>query len=64
LKTDPKTYKEIERLFDEYVKEVESLGEQGVLQEQTIVTYLTHSQNFVRWIRGDFEPGSKNKSKI
>lgn len=62
-KTDAKTYAEVERLFIEYEKEVEDLHQKGVLQEQTMVTYLTHAHNFVRWIKGDFEPGSKNKGK-
>lgn len=62
-KTDAKTYAEIERLFLEYEKEVEDLYQKGVLQEQTMVTYLTHAHNFVRWIKGDFEPGAKNKGK-
>lgn len=62
-KTDAKTYAEVERLFLEYEKEVEDLHRTGVLQEQTMVTYLTHAHNFVRWIKGDFEPGAKNKGK-
>lgn len=63
MKTDAKTLAEIERLFDEYEKEVQDLHEKGILQEQTLVTYLTHAHNFIRWIKGDFEPGVKNKGK-
>jgi hypothetical protein len=60
-KTDARTYGEIERLFEEYTKEVEELHEKGILKEKTMVTYITYAQYFVRWVKGDFEPGAKNK---
>ena len=29
------------------------------LMENAKKTYLLHSENFVRWLEGDFEPGAK-----
>lgn len=61
MKTDVTTMKEIEKLFMRYEQEVESLEKEGIIQRNTTKTYLLHSGNFVRWCRGEFEPGAKNK---
>lgn len=55
------TIKKIEKLYDVYEKEVYKAKEDGFLQENTVKTYLTHSRNFVKGCKGDFEPGGKNK---
>lgn len=61
MKTDNLTLKEIEKLLDEYVSEVEELEIKGIIQEKTAKTYLLHATNFVRWCKGDFEPGIRKK---
>lgn len=50
-------YKELEKLLEKYTKEVENSD----LKENTKKTYLLHSRNFVRWIKGDFTPGGTLK---
>jgi hypothetical protein len=52
---------EIQKLYDEYEKEVLKAKKDGLLMDNTVRTYLLHSGNFVKWCRGDFEPGAKNK---
>lgn len=59
MKTNNSTILEIERLFQEYEKEVRSAEQNGYLQQTTCNTYLLHSGNFVRWCRDEFEPGKK-----
>ena len=61
MRTDEKTIKEIERLFQIYETEVQELENKGILANKTAKTYLTHSNNFVRWCKGEFEPGVKKK---
>lgn len=58
---DKSIIQEIEKLYDIYEKEVYKAKEDGYLQDNTVNTYLTHSRNFVKWCKGDFEPGGKNK---
>lgn len=51
--------REVERLLGEYEREVESARREGRLADASARTYILHATNFVRWIRGDFEPGSQ-----
>ncbi|WP_138479147.1 hypothetical protein [Dyadobacter bucti] len=55
MKTDSQTLSEILKLHAEYVKEVEYSG----IKPLSIEIYKTNSNNFVRWIQDDFNPGSK-----
>ena len=61
MKTDVKIIEEIEKLFQLYEQEVIGLEKNGVIQSNTVKTYLLHSGNFVRWCKGEFEPGAKKK---
>lgn len=58
---DIKIIEELEILYKNYEKEVYKAKEDGFLQDNTVKTYLTHTRNFVKWCKGDFEPGAKNK---
>lgn len=40
------------------LKEYERVVNQTELAETTKSTYLLHARNFVRWTRGDFDPGT------
>lgn len=60
MRTDERTVAELRRLLDEYTKVIEQWREQGVLMKNTATTYLIHSNNFVRWCEGKFEPGGRN----
>ena len=50
---DPSFDAELQRRLNEY----ERVVNQTELAETTKNTYLLHARNFVRWTRGDFEPG-------
>jgi len=47
--------KEIEDAFDEYERFVHTTP----MTEAAKKTYLLHSSNFVRWLKGDFIPGDR-----
>ncbi|MEQ9127261.1 hypothetical protein [Thalassospira sp.] len=49
--------REIEAAYQTYEREVDN----APLAPSTKSTYLSHSQNFVRWLSGDFIPGSTKK---
>lgn len=57
MKTDIKTLGLVKELHECYRLEIES----SAIKPLSRKTYISHSANFVRWISGDFEPGSKIK---
>jgi hypothetical protein len=60
MKTDDKTLHEIIKLHEQYVKEVELSG----IKPLSVEIYRNNSNNFVRWIKNEFSPGSsKTKRK-
>lgn len=61
MRTDPSTLSTIEKLYHEYEQEVIETERKGNLKENTVKTYLLHSRNFVKWCKGEFEPGSRNQ---
>ncbi|MGC6174221.1 hypothetical protein [Lacrimispora sp. 38-1] len=61
MKVNDKLIKEIEDLYQQYESEVNQANSDGILKDNTVKTYLLHSGNFVRWCRGEFEPGGRNK---
>ena len=58
--SDP-AMKEVEAALERYIQECRIARENGHLAWTTYTTYTGHSVNFVRWLRGDFEPGIRNK---
>lgn len=48
--------REIEVALGQYRAEVN----QASLADNTKDTYLLHANNFVRWLKRDFEPGGRN----
>jgi phage tail sheath gpL-like len=63
VKTNAETIMQIERLYSEYEKEVMEAKKDGYLMDNTVKTYLLHTSNFVKWCKGNFEPGGMNKRK-
>jgi len=63
MKADQKFIEQLFKLFNEYSKEIEVLESEGWLKESAARTYLLHSNNFCRWVKGEFEPGAKNKER-
>lgn len=59
MRTDEATIAKVERLLVEYKREVNS----APLADSTKENYIRPVTAFVRWISGDFEPGSVNKRK-
>ncbi|PWJ58676.1 hypothetical protein CLV98_10341 [Dyadobacter jejuensis] len=53
MKTSEKELKEIHRLLQLYLNEIEASN----LKPLSAQMYQTQSINFVRWISGDFVPG-------
>ena len=51
-----KALQEVEEALRVYQNEVESSKS---LAHSTKRTYLSHSAEFVRWLKGDFVPGAK-----
>lgn len=52
-KTDERTLREIERIFERYKREVDDSELSGSTKEQ----YQEAADYFVRWIRGTYTPG-------
>jgi hypothetical protein len=52
---------EVDQGLKEYEQLLEKLIADRVIQENTRKTYLLHSQNFVRWLHDEFDPGARNK---
>jgi hypothetical protein len=57
MRITPVCLSEIEAALREYRRHVEATG----LTRKTKDTYLLHSENFVRWPEGKFEPGSRKR---
>jgi len=49
----PECIREVEKAFREYEREVED----SKLRLSTKNTYLLHARQFVKWLKGEFEPG-------
>lgn len=50
----------LDGLLRRYEDAVENARRQGLVTNKTAHTYILHSTNFVRWLKGDFVPGAKN----
>ena len=61
IRTSREIQREIDRLLREYESEVESAKTEGLITRTTAATYILHADHFVRWVRGEFEPGSRKK---
>lgn len=59
MKTNLELAEEINRLMNLYINEIESSN----LKPLTANMYITHTQNFIRWIEGNFVPGERAGKK-
>ncbi|HAM79249.1 hypothetical protein [Ornithinibacillus bavariensis] len=55
--------KQLEEMYQLYEEEIKEKFKNGLLKESAAKTYLRHSGTFVRWWKGDFYPGAKNRQK-
>jgi hypothetical protein len=58
VKISTTALREVEAALKKYVDEVIKAD----LSDSTKDTYAYHSTNFVRWLTGDFTPGSRGRS--
>lgn len=61
MKVSKGLLKKLEELYSQYEKEVPKTEENEYLKVNTRKTYLLHSNNFMRWLKNDFEPGKRNE---
>jgi len=61
MKVSKGLLKKLEELYSQYEKEVPKAEENEYLKVNTRKTYLLHSNNFMRWLKNDFEPGERNE---
>lgn len=61
MKASQEFIRQLEDLYQAYEKEVQEKSKDGLLAESSLRTYLLHSSNFVKWCRGNFDPGGRNK---
>ena len=54
-KVSPEVLAIIREALERYAHEVQ----ESQLADNTQTTYLLHSNNFVRWLNDDFEPGAR-----
>ncbi len=59
MKTDEATLNEIVKLHNQYIAEVLTSG----IKPLSIEIYKNNSTNFVRWIKGEFAPGSSKQKR-
>jgi hypothetical protein len=53
----PRPIDDLDALLNEYIAAVEAAN----LAPTTRDTYILHASNFVRWVRGSFQPGSRKE---
>ena len=54
----PQIRAEVLRAAEEALEQYEEDVERSPLTRNTKDTYLLHARNFVRWMKGEFEPGA------
>lgn len=54
---------EVRAQLSAYRELLAALEEDGTLVEPTTRTYLIHAENFVRWLEGEWEPGTRPRNK-
>ena len=52
--------KKLEELYSQYEKEVPKAKEDKYPKENPKKTYLLHNNNFMRWLKHDFESEKRN----
>jgi hypothetical protein len=52
---------EVEAALERYRELLARLEQGGAIKPNTSNTYLLHSENFVRWLRGEWERGDRNR---
>ncbi|MER2111156.1 MAG: hypothetical protein ABS960_00595 [Solibacillus isronensis] len=53
----------LEKKMGKYEELLNQKERNGILSPNASHTYLYHSNNFLRWCKGEFIPGEKNEQK-
>ncbi|WP_210367742.1 hypothetical protein [Bacillus sp. REN3] len=61
MKANKDFINQLEDLYQLYEKEVKERSKEGLITKSTADTYLLHSGNFIKWCKGNFIPGGRNK---
>jgi len=61
MKANKDFINQLEDLYQAYEKEVKERSKEGLLTKSTADTYLLHSGNFIKWCKGNFIQGGRNK---
>jgi len=61
MNINDKTIKELESLYEKYSEQVQKACDDKLITPKTSHTYQYHANNFVRWCKGEFKPGDKNR---
>lgn len=64
MRISPQAMKEIDSAVDAYREEIENAVKTKNLKRNTADTYFPHVEQFVRWLKGDFEPGGRTKNRL
>ena len=59
MKISASALTEIEQALEKYEEQVNAAN----IRITTKSTYLLHADNFVRWLRGEFQPESRKSAK-
>jgi len=51
----------LEELYSQYEKETPKIEEKKFLKNNSKKTYLLRNNNFMKWLKHDFESGENNK---
>ncbi len=62
-KITPEALAEVRAALKEYTIEVFDARDQGHLHGNTSETYLRRAESFVRWLSGEYEPGTRSKNR-
>ena len=58
-KVSPEVLEIVQKAVEQYCQVVQG----SELSEESKKTYIEHPNNFVRWLKGDFEPGGSVRAR-
>lgn len=64
MKATANVLKVMDRLLEEYKKDVERAKQMGLVSKKTAKTYTYHPKNFIRWCYDDFLQVKKTRNCI
>ena len=52
---------EVQRALHQYGEVLAELEQTKIIEKNTEKTYYRYAEMFTRWLRGEFDPGGRNK---